>query len=68
MSIRIIKINSSAISGAKYDVENQLLKIQFKGNSQWYSSFSVPEYVINEFEEADSQGQYWNSNIKNNYT
>ena len=67
MSLRILKISSKAIRAANYNKENQLLKIQFKTSSQWYSSYLVPENIIDDFETADSQGAFWHENIKNNY-
>jgi guanyl-specific ribonuclease Sa len=60
-------VSSSNISLIGYDVDSQILEIEFHGGSV-YSSSGVPlgeyEGVIN----AESKGKYFHTNINNRYS
>lgn len=60
-------VTSSHIRAAGYDLDSQTLEVEFN-NGSVYQYASVP---LNEYEglmTADSQGKYFNANIKNRYS
>lgn len=62
--MKILNINSSALSAARYDEETMELEVQFHRNPQWYTSYNVPPEIVFEFENASSQGNYYQENIR----
>lgn len=60
-------VSSSNISSIGYDVDSQILEIEFHGGSVYsYSGVPLSEYegIMN----ADSKGKYFHANIKNCYS
>ncbi|WP_186210862.1 KTSC domain-containing protein [Burkholderia gladioli] len=60
-------VSSSNISSIGYDVENQILEIEFHGGSV-YSYSGVPPSEYEGVMNADSKGKYFHANIKNRYS
>lgn len=60
------RVKSSNIVSIGYDLDSQILEIEFKKNSV-YQYYDVPENEYIELMNADSHGKYLNSNIKDNY-
>ncbi len=59
--------NSSALGGASYDPETQVLTVVFRnGSSVTYSG--VPAETYEELMNADSPGSYYAANIRGQYT
>ena len=57
-------LNSTVIAGFLKVGEDLL--VRFK-SGYVYKYFNVPDYVVNEFEDAPSLGKFFNSEIKNKY-
>lgn len=60
-------VSSSNISSIGYDVDSQILEIEFHGGSVYsYSGVPLGEYegIMN----ADSKGKYFHANIRNRYS
>jgi len=53
--------------GFGYDVETQELHVRFLKSGETYVYHAVEEWRYQEFQHADSKGQYLNANIKPNY-
>lgn len=62
--MKIVEVESSAILKIGYDGDT--LFVQFV-SGDWYKYFQVPETVFEEFCNADSQGQFFNVEIKPKY-
>ena len=62
-----VPLTSTALLGYTYDPDCQLLWIHFR-TGQRYLYESVPQYVIDEFLNAPSQGQYFNAAIRGRYS
>lgn len=58
------KVESSLIAAIGYDEENQLLYIQFHGNSV-YVYYGVVNYVYDGLMKANSKGKYFREYIRN---
>ena len=61
-----VVVNSSNISSASYDSENEKLTITFKSGGI-YEYNNVPWNVFTKFRMAESQGKYFNLNISKTY-
>lgn len=60
-------IESSMIRSIGFDPDNSVLEIEFNSGAIWqYFDFSESEWY--EFENAESQGKYFNREIVNQYT
>lgn len=59
-----INVVSSNIKSIGYDESSTILEIEFL-NSRLYQYFNVPIEIYDELMNADSQGKYFNANIKN---
>ena len=55
---------SSNIVRFRYDEETLTLEVEFKGGNI-YQYFDVPSGVVEEFQMAQSKGQYFGQNIRN---
>ncbi len=60
-------IESSMIRSIGFDPESSILEIEFNSGAIW-QYFDFPESEWYEFENAESQGKYFNSEILNQYT
>lgn len=60
-------INSSHIDKILYDFTTNTLKIRFKSGSV-YEYANVEPSVYESFIHAESQGKFFNEQIKNNYS
>lgn len=60
-------IESSHIDKAIYDFTTKSLKIKFRSGTV-YEYSNVEPTVYESFIHADSQGKFFNENIKNNYS
>ena len=58
---------SSNIKNANYHSENKTLKISF-ASGILYEYYDVPHEVFSGFDNADSQGVYFNKNIAKKFT
>jgi hypothetical protein len=63
----MIFIDSTNIEAFGYDVETQELHVRFLKSGETYVYYAVEEWRYQEFQHADSKGQYLNANIKPNY-
>ncbi|MDI3339038.1 MAG: KTSC domain-containing protein [Sphaerobacter sp.] len=61
-----VPVDSSSLASAGYDVETQVLEIEFRDGSL-YQYFDVPEHVYHSLVEADSKGRYFHAHIRNRY-
>lgn len=59
--------DSSNIEQFAYDEIEQELHIIFRSNGSHYVYSQVPEDIYNGLIKAESQGKYFNANIKHNY-
>ncbi len=59
-------VQSSNIASIGYDEATSTLEIEFLNNSV-YQYFDVPQYIYNEFMQAESHGKYLAQNIKGMY-
>lgn len=59
--------NSSALSSATYDDERSELTITFR-NGRSYTYRQVPANVWDGLQTADSPGNFWRSNIMDQYS
>ena len=64
--MKMISVNSSAISHLGYDRNTQQMKITFM-ESGTYDYCGVPENIFNEFLNASSIGTHYYEYIKDNY-
>ena len=62
-----IKVKSSNIVSIGYNINEELLEIEFKGN-RIYHYKDVPEYLYQDLINAESIGKFFNSNIKDQFT
>jgi len=54
---------SSNLSACRYDADGRVLQIRFR-SGRTYDYKDVPEDLAEGLKQADSPGQYFNSNIK----
>jgi len=59
-------IESSMIRSIGFDQETSILEIEFNSGAIW-QYFDFPESKWYEFENAESQGKYFNREILNQY-
>ena len=59
-------IESTMIRSIGFDSENSILEIEFNSGAIW-QYFDFPESEWYEFENAESQGKYFNREILNQY-
>ena len=64
--MKMISVNSSAISHIGYDSNTKQMKITFK-QSKTYDYCNVPQNIFDEFLNASSIGIYYDRHIKDNY-
>lgn len=60
-------IESSMIRSIGFDPDSSVLEIEFNSGAIW-QYFDFPESEWYEFENAESQGKYFNREIVNQYT
>ena len=60
------EVNSSGINSIGYDEETQILEIEFRIGVYQYEN--VPEYVYIEMMNSDSIGEFFNEEIKHEYS
>lgn len=60
-------IDSSMLRSIGYDAESSTLELEFNGGVVW-QYFDFPESLWYEFEAAASQGKFFLSEIKNQYS
>lgn len=60
-------VSSSNISAIGYDIDNQILEVEFT-NGAIYSYSGVPSDEYEGFMSADSKGKYLHANIKSRYS
>lgn len=65
---RNISIDSTAIKQFDYDPKTQGLTVQFQGNSKKYFYPKVPVELIKKWIEANSKGEFFLSNIHDQYS
>lgn len=65
---RNISVDSTAIKKFTYDPKTQGLTVQFQGNSKQYFYPGVPEELIRQWIEASSKGEFFLSNIHDQYS
>jgi hypothetical protein len=64
--MEMIRLSSSAISAAGYDVQSQRMKITFQAGHT-YDFCRVPRQVFDGLLQAPSAGTYYNQHIKDRY-
>lgn len=62
------KADSSAISKVEYNGETQTMLIYFTNSDTGYAFYNVPRRVVVEFQAAESQGKYYNTHIRGQYS
>lgn len=60
-------IESSMIRSIGFDTESSTLEIEFNSGAVW-QYFDFPESLWYEFENTDSQGKFFNREVKDQYT
>src|SRR5712664_309031 len=63
----MIFVDSKNIEAIGYDIETLELHVRFLKSGETYIYDAVEEWRYQEFQQADSKGQYLNANIKPNY-
>ena len=61
-----ITLTSSDLSSAGYNLENQILEIEFKSGGI-YQYYNVPQSIFDGLIKATSHGQYFHQYIKDIY-
>ena len=61
-----LTVDSSNLESIGYDVESQILEVEFKHRSV-YQYFGVPKDVYLKLMNADSHGVFFSANIRNVY-
>lgn len=59
--------DSSAISGLRYQADNQKLFVQFQSGEKEYPYYNVPPQVFEEFAQAESKGKFFHAEIRDQY-
>ena len=62
-----VEIKSSNLKFASYDTDSELMTVEFNSGAI-YEYKKVPWNKFTKFRLAESQGRYFNENIKKNYT
>lgn len=62
----ISEYKSANIKGATFNINEKTLKITFSSGAE-YEYSEVPHEVFSGFDNADSQGKYFNTNISKKY-
>ena len=55
-----MRLGSVAIATVKYDEQNRMLDVEFRGGGTYRYSH-VPEFVYRELLKAESAGEFWNA-------
>ena len=63
----MIFVDSKNVEAIGYDIETLELHVRFLKSGETYVYYAVEEWRYQEFQQADSKGQYLNANIKPNY-
>jgi hypothetical protein len=63
----MIFVDSNNIEAMGYDTGTLELHVRFLKSGETYVYYAVEEWRYQEFQQADSKGQYLNANIKPNY-
>ena len=61
-----IGVQSSNIVSISYNLNEEILEIEFKGN-RIYQYKDVPEFIYQDLINSESVGKYFNTNIKDQY-
>ena len=64
--MRMIPIDSTAISGVGYDSGQHILRLQYV-NGRIYDYFELPSKIYEQLLKADSAGEFVNLEVKPNY-
>lgn len=67
MPMQTVNVESSHLAQIGYDLEKQLLQVQFKDGAT-YESPNFPQAVFQQWITAPSKGKFYHQHIKNNYT
>jgi hypothetical protein len=62
----IAEYDSTNIQGATYDINSKKLQIKF-GSGALYEYDEVPHEIFSAFDNAESQGKYFNQNISKKF-
>ena len=60
-------VESSSIEAVGYDAEPGRLYVKFRESGETYVYYGVEARLFNDFIQADSKGQYFNSFIRDRY-
>jgi hypothetical protein len=60
-------VSSSNLASIGYDVNNEILEVEFLKSGDLYQYFDVPTNVYKELMNAPSHGVYFSANIRNDY-
>jgi len=64
-------VESSQLASVGYDVEKQILEIEFKGRTDTsggiYQYFEVPQHVHHDLMHAESIGRYFGQNVRGKF-
>ncbi len=63
----MIFVDSKNVEAIGYDIVTLELHVRFLKSGETYVYYAVEEWRYQEFQLADSKGQYLNANIKPNY-
>ena len=66
-SVKMQRVDSSAISELGYSKEHSVLLIRFLESGQLYAYYDVPESVYRSLKSAKSIGGYFNERVKGQY-
>ena len=61
-----VRRSSSVIASARYNARTRTMQVEFR-TGRVYRYFEVPRRVYEELINAPSQGEYFNTRIRNNY-
>lgn len=61
-------LNSTAIERVEYNPSTRVLQVWFVGSGGPYDYYGVPQHVYDGLLRAPSAGQYFNDNIRDQYS
>ena len=61
-------VESTAMTAVGYDAVERILEIQFKNGGAIRHYYEVPQELFDEFMAAESQGDFFNTNIEGKFS
>ncbi|MTF39064.1 KTSC domain-containing protein [Cyanobacterium aponinum 0216] len=65
--MKMIPVNSTAISAIGYEPMTKTMNVKFRNNNRIYTFCGVPSFIFDDFISANSKGQYYDQHIRDRY-